>query len=425
VKFGILSQWFDPEPGSAAVPGVLARALVERGHQVQVVTGFPNYPTGKVADGYRIRWRHDEAAASGPVAGPAVRRVALYPSHDRSAWRRLANYGSFALSASAAALPALRGADAVWVYNSPATVGLPSALASAGGGPPHLMHVLDLWPDSIAFSGLAGGRAYARMAPLLERWCAFTYRQAAAIACISRGTLDQLKARGVPPAKLHYVPVWTNEHLHRPRDRDTPLAEALGVADSFVVLYAGNLGDAQGLDGLVEACARLGDLPRLRCLVAGSGTAEGRLRARAERLRLTNLTFLGRWPAADMGGLMSIGDVHVVSLNDHPLASITMPSKLPATLASGRAVCAVATGETARVVEHAGAGWTVPPGDPCALAGALRAAYAMGREGTAEVGGRARRYYEAELALDRGVDTIEGLLTEMAAASGRRRERAA
>ncbi len=415
MKVSILSQWFDPEPGSAAVPGVLARALVGRGHQVQVVTGFPNYPTGHLMDGYRIRRRQDETTDD----GAAVRRVALYPSHDRSGWRRFANFGSFALSATASALPALRDADAVWVYNSPATVGLPSALASARGGPPHLMHVLDLWPDSIGFSGLTSGDAYARMGPLLNRWCDFTYRHAAAIACISRGVRDELVTRGVPDAKLHYVPVWTDEERHRPRSRDARLAETLGVADSFVVLYAGNLGDAQGLDGLLTACAGLGDLPALRCLIAGSGTAEKRLRAQTARLGLTNVRFLGRWPAEEMGGLMSIGDVHLVSLNDHPLAAITLPSKLPATMASGRAVCAVARGETARIVEESGAGWTVAPGDSAALADALRAAYLIGRDGTAKLGEQARRYYDRELSLDRGVDSIEDLLLGLARSSVR------
>ena len=151
LRFGILSQWYDPEPGSAAVPGVLARSLVARGHSVQVVTGFPNYPTGEIMEGYRLARRLDEQADG----GVGVRRVALYPSHDGSSWHRFANYGSFALSATASGLGLLRKLDSIWVYNSPATVGLPSWLTSAAGGPPHLMHVLDLWPDSIAFSGMA------------------------------------------------------------------------------------------------------------------------------------------------------------------------------------------------------------------------------------------------------------------------------
>lgn len=410
LRFGILSQWYDPEPGSAAVPGVLARSLAARGHSVQVVTAFPNYPTGEIMAGYRLARRLDEVAEG----GVAVRRVALYPSHDRSSWRRMANYSSFALSATASALGTLRNLDALWVYNSPATVGLPSWLASAAAGPPHLMHVLDLWPDSIEFSGLASSRSYTAMNPVLKRWCHFTYDRAATIACISMEVLDELAARGVPRSKLHYVPVWTDETCHYPRPRDRDLARSLGVQDAFVLLYAGNLGYAQGLDTLLEACARLRDLPGFHCLVAGSGTAEEELKAQAARLSLPNLTFLGRRPPAEMGRLMSIGDLHLVSLNDHPLASMTMPSKLLTTLASGRPVLAVATGETTRIVREADAGWTVTPGDCEGLVDALRCAHSVGRVATDRLGAAGRRYYERELSTERGVDRIETLLTELA-----------
>ncbi len=417
LRVGILSQWYDPEPGSAAVPGVLARSLAARGHSVQVVTGFPNYPTGKVMAGYRIARSLDEETEG----GVAVRRVALYPSHDRSNWRRFVNYSSFALSASASALGLLRSLDAVWVYNSPATIGLPSWLASAAGGPPHLMHVLDLWPDSIAFSGLASSRSYTVVAPLLERWCRFTYEQAGSIACSSFGILDELVERGVPRSKLHYVPMWTDESLHHPRPRDRDLARALGVDDAFVLLYAGNLGYTQGLDTLLDACAQLRDLPGFHCLVAGSGTAEQALRAQAASLSLGNLTFLGQRPPAEMGALMSIGDLHLVSLNSHPLASITLPSKLVATLASARPVLAIATGETARVVRDADAGWTVPPGDAEGLVDALRQAHSAGRAGTDRLGAGARRYYERELSTERGVDTIETLLGKLTSSRTRLR----
>jgi colanic acid biosynthesis glycosyl transferase WcaI len=408
LNIGILSQWFDPEPGSAAVPGVLARALRDRGHRVQVVTGFPNYPTGKLADGYQLRRRLDEDSS-----GITVRRVALYPSHDRSALRRSANYGSFALSAVVNGLKPLRQADAIWVYNSPPTVGLPSWLATAGGGPPHLMHVLDLWPESLSFAGLLGSRSNRRVERALDWWCRFTYRQAGAIACISQGVLDALSERGVPPSKLHHVPVWTDENRYMPRPRDQRLADQLGVGQTFVLLYAGNLGDAQGLDDLLDACARLGDLPDFHCLIAGSGTAEDRLRRRAAELCLTNTTFLGRWPAEDMGALLSVGDVHLVSLKDHALSDLTLPSKLPTILASGRPVLASARGEVARVITDSGAGWVARPESSDDLEAALRAAYAD-RDRLGSFGAAARTYYDRHFSLERGVQRVEELLSELA-----------
>jgi glycosyltransferase involved in cell wall biosynthesis len=275
------------------------------------------------------------------------------------------------------------------------------------------MHVLDLWPESVNFAGLVGSRAYERVEPLLEWWCQFTYRRAGAIACISQGVARALEERGVSPDKLHHVPVWADETRFVPRPRDDQLADQLGVAHRFVVLYAGNLGDAQGLDEALEVCARLADVPDFRFLIAGSGTAEARLRRRADELALTNATFLGRWPAEDMGRLMSIGDVHLVSLKDHPLSELTLPSKVPATLAAGRPLLVSARGEAARVVTEAGAGWAVPPGQPDELEAALRRAYASADQ-LASFGAAARRYYEDELSVDRSVGRIEELLTSLA-----------
>lgn len=409
MRIGILSQWYPPEPGSASVPGVLARALAARGHDVVVATGFPNYPLGRLAPGYRMRWRTDER--DGEVL---VRRVALYPSHDRSKLRRALNYATFAASATASAMGLLRGVDALWVYNSPATVGLPSAAASMAGGPPHLMHVMDLWPDSILYSGLAGGRSYQAMAAVLDRWCAWTYRRAASVAGISRGIVDELARRGVPRQKLHYVPVWADEDQYRPLPPDDRLRRELGVEGAFVVLYAGNLGDTQGLDGLLDACQRMADLP-LRVLLAGSGTAESRLRADAERRRLPNVTFLGRWPAGDMGRLLSIADVALVSLSDDPLTAMTMPSKLPAILAAGRPVLAWASGEVARTVRSGGCGFVADPGDVAQLEAAVRDAHRAGPDGLGRLGAAARRHYRAEFSLQSGVDAVEGILGDLAA----------
>ena len=413
LKIGLLTQWYSPEPGPAIVPGVLARALALRGHDVTVVTGFPNYPTGRVADGYQISRRLDIEADD----GVRVRRVALYSSHDRSLGRRALNYGSFAVSATLSGVRLLREMDACWVYNSPATIGLPSAAVSALGGPPHLMHVMDLWPDSVGFSGfgfLAHPRLYDLAERGLEKWCRWTYQRAAAIACISESVVDELESRGVERRKLHHIPVWTDEEIFFPRERDGDLARLLGAGDDFTLLYAGSLGDAQGLDGLLEVCARLSDLQGFRCLIAGSGIAESRLRWKAAKLGLTNTTFLGRWPPDAMGGLLSVGDLHVVSLSDDPLSAMTMPSKLPAILASGRAVVAVAAGETATIVERAVAGWTVRPGDLAGFEAAIRHAHALGRAGVAPYGASGRRYYERHLALATGVDSVEAVLRKIA-----------
>lgn len=413
MRIGLLTQWYDPEPGPAALPGMLARGLRDRGHDVQVVTGFPNYPTGEIAEGYRQERRFDEM-----LDGISVRRVALYANHDASTARRMANYGSFALSASVSGLDVLRDVDVLWVNYSPVTIGLPMRLQRRLRGTPLLVHVGDLWPDTLFASRFGGaGRPAELLESALARWCNAMYERAEVVSYISPGVGDVLRGRGVPAAKLAYAPMWADEAVVSP----APLADersAWGLApDDVALVYAGTLGNAQELTTFVRAVART-EVPGLRVLVAGSGTEEQALRSLAERDGAP-ISWLGRLDAQEMAHLMAASDVHYVGLNDHPLARITMPSKVQSILASGRPIVGSLVGDAADVVQRSG-GWTAEPGDVAALVGAIRAAAGLGRTGLAAAGASARRLYDDEFGMRGGIDRFETLLQQ---AAGQRKVR--
>ena len=407
MRVGILSQWFDPEPGPATLPGVLARGLADRGHQVQVVTGFPNYPTGVLHEGYRIRRRLDESA--GPIK---VRRVALYPSHDRSTAKRLVNYFSFGTSAAVSGVSAFRDVEVMWVYASPLTVSWP-IWATRMLGVPAVLHALDLWPDTLAVSGFDRGGLAARPAgALLSAWSRSMYRSGNVVAYHSQGVGDVLARRGIPPDRLAYVPLWTDEQIFRPGGKD--MRAELGIPeDTVVLLYAGTIGAAQGLESLVEAC-RLVGRDRFICLVAGSGSSEAALQDQARRHGVGNIRFLGRVPGHRMTELMSTADLCYIGLRPHPLSAITMPSKTQSVLAAGCAALVAAEGDVARVIVDSGAGWAVGPDDVAAIAGRIRDACDIGRPGLAKLGSSGRSYYERTFSVRRGVDRIEELLTKVA-----------
>lgn len=408
MRIGLLTQWYAPEPGPAALPSGLGAGLAERGHDVQVVTGFPNYPTGVIAPGYQQRRRSDEVAD-----GVNVRRVALYPNHDDSVLRRMANYASFAASAWWSGIETLADADVVWVNYSPVTIGWPMLRLRARHNIPLLVHVLDLWPDTVAASGLASGAGSVLERPL-HRWCDRLYRAADTVAYISPGVGDVLAQRGVSRDKLAYAPMWADEATHRPPTRSEP--RGWGVRDDEVVLaYAGTLGGAQGLSTLIEACAQLRGRG-LRCLIAGSGTHEEQLKRRAHELGADNVTFLGRLGSEDVGRLSASSDLQYVGLNDHPLARVTMPSKVQAILASERPIIGSVTGDAADVIQRSG-GWTCRPGDVGGLVTTLREVVDGGRFALRAKQREARKFYEREFARDTSIDRIEGLLT----AAGERR----
>ncbi|MGW0232039.1 glycosyltransferase family 4 protein [Actinopolymorpha singaporensis] len=407
MRIGVLSQWFDPEPGPASLPGVLARGLAARGHDVQVVTGFPNYPDGRVAAGYRIRRRFDET-----LENVHVRRVALYPSHDSSAIRRTLTYGSFAASALLSGVERLRGMDAVWVGNSPVTVAAPMWWIRYRYRIPILLHVLDLWPDTVAASGFMSNGKVRAVEGTLNSWCGRMYRSASSVAYISPGVGRLLQDRGVPADKLTYVPLWAEEHLTR-RPVESMRAE-LGLDERHLVLvYAGTLGGAQGLESLVDACAKVGD-PNFCCLVAGSGVSEADLRRRARDVGATNVRFLGRVPKERMPALMATGDIHYVSLRPSAMAAYTMPSKVQATLAAGKAMLVAADGDVASVARESGAGIAVGSADTALVLEGIRQAAILGRRNLRLLGERGRDYYYRTFSAATGVGRVESALRKIA-----------
>ena len=361
MKIGLLSQWFDPEPGPAAVPGVLGRGLAERGHAVRVLTGFPNYPVGRVYPGYRQRLDHVET----PSPGVEVRRVPLYPSHDANAVKRVANYADLRGQRRAVGETLTSaGADAAWVYNSPAPVGSVARTAqppSRGAVPP------------ARHGRVAGLRAAERDAdPGASRaalrsagspgWCRTPTPRAAAIAVTSPGQVALLASRGVPEEKLHHVPVWADEDLFfaaRPptgRLLPEPARDA-----SMVVMYAGAMGHVQKLDTAVRAAAAARDAG-VHLVMVGSGIAAHSLRQLAGELGADNVHFTGPRPAGMMGDLTAAADLQLVALADTPLLRVTMPSKVQSIMASARPILASCVGDAAEVTEKAGAGVAVTSG---------------------------------------------------------------
>jgi colanic acid biosynthesis glycosyl transferase WcaI len=387
MRVGLLTQWYAPEPGPANLPTLLARGLAERGHDVTVVTGFPNYPSGMIAEGYRVRPRTTEGTP--PIT---VRRVALFPSHDDSAVRRVANYVSFGASAAALGTSAFAQVDALWVNYSPITVAGAMWAARALYRVPSVVHVLDLWPDTVLASGYGGSGAMARSAERsLSWWCNRMYASAASVAYISPGVGRVLEARGVPGQKLEYVPMWADEEVFRPTTTD--LRDELGIsANRVVVLYAGALGEAQGLETVIDACALVDD-PALLLLIAGSGSAEDRLQARAKGLG-GRVRFLGRLPSDRMTRLTATADAALISLNPHPLSDITMPSKTQANLAAGKPLVVAAGGDVAEVARRSGAAFVAADRTPRAIA--------------------ASAYYRETFSYARGVGRIETLLEKAA-----------
>lgn len=411
---GLISQWYEPERGSAAQSGVIARSLVEQGHEVDVVTGFPNYPTGKLYEGYSLRLYQQELRGA-----VRVHRGPLYPSHDANALRRSLNYLSFAMAATGVAVARLRDVDVCLVYATPATAAVPAMTLRRLRGTPYVVHIHDLWPDSVFSSGFLTRWQSRLAARTLHAYCDAMYRGASAVAVTSPGMAAKIEARGVPAAKIHFVPNWADESVFRPTASDPALRQDLGLRPGLTVMYAGNLGKYQDLATVVEAAALLRDRHDITFVLVGEGVERAALERRAGELRLHNVQFLGARTFAEMPKILALGDVQLVTLRDLEIFRTTLPSKLVATLASGRPVLGSLTGDAADLVRASGAGEVVGPGRPRDLAAAVLRFASLSTAEREQRGLAGLRYYRERLnretvavRLSRLLDDAVGLVRE-------------
>jgi len=405
-----VTQWFDPEPG--AMRGLpLAKWLVARGHKVKVITGFPNYPGGKIYPGYKMRWRQRET-----IDGVDVVRVPLYPSHDQSALGRITNYISFALSAAFAVVSTLRlGADVAFIYHPPPTVGIPALLLRYLRRIPYVYHIGDMWPEAVTESGMLGRGALKKVAfAVLNWWCNLLYRHAHDVTAQSPGFKRIIVERGTPSEKVHVVYNWTNDEVFRPVERDEQLAEELGLTGRFNIVYAGNLGSFQGLDTAIRAAKLLEHEPKIQFLFIGTGQKEAELKALAASLGVTNVRFAGPRPYYDMPKINSLAEVLLVHTLDLPHFVGNIPSKTQVSLASGRPVLMAVRGDSADIVTKSGSGVVCEPENPQDMARAALELFAKSSAELDEMGRRGREFYLAEMSMEVGSSRTEEILINAA-----------
>jgi lipopolysaccharide/colanic/teichoic acid biosynthesis glycosyltransferase len=403
----ILSQWFDPEPTLRDLS--FAKKLASHGHIVEVLTGFPNYPGGKLYPGYRVRpWKIQW------MENIRVCRVALYPSHDRSVAGRILNYVSFAVASAILGPLLVHRPDVIYVYHPPATIALPALILRRWYSAPMVYDVQDLWPDTIASTGMLSNPLAIK---LLDGLCRFVYRQADRVVVLSPGFRKILIERGVAASKIDVIYNWCDESAVQARTTP-PLP--MGAVGDFVVLFAGSLGLAQALDAVLEAASLSRWLaPRARFVFIGSGVDSGRLELRANEMQLDNVGFLPRQPMAAMGSILRAADVLLVHLKDDPLFRVTIPSKTQAYLAAGRPILMAVAGDAAELLNRSGAGLVCEPENPASIAEGVRLLFEAGQPRLEAMGRAGRDFFERELTLETAVDKFE-IVFQQAKRAGRR-----
>jgi colanic acid biosynthesis glycosyl transferase WcaI len=393
MRIAYVSQWFEPEPNNSKTQAFL-NGLIEDGAQLTVLTGFPNYPGGKLYPGYHIRPFQRET-----LMGFEIHRVPLYPSHSRSSIGRIANYLSFFLSSLIYGLINGRKFDLAYVYHPPITVGLAVALWGWFWRVPYVIEIQDLWPDSVSASDIRGASQLSRA---LNAMCNLVYRRAARVIVQCPAMKQRLTERGVPDDKLAVVYNWTDEEAFRsPARFSLPLLDAPGA---FNLVYAGNFGRAQNCETLIRAVALASEqIPELQLLLIGDGVEENSLRALVTELGATNIFFHPRVAREAVAAIYPKADALVCTLTRQDLFACVIPTKMQAYMAAARPILMSVNGEAARLTKEAGAGIAVSPEDPPALADAIVRMALLPREAREAMGRAGRAYYDQHLSFARGM----------------------
>jgi glycosyltransferase involved in cell wall biosynthesis len=364
LKILFLTDNFPPETNAPALRTYEhARVWVEGGNSVTVITGAPNFPTGRVHEGYRnVPYTVEE------MDGIRVVRVWTFMRPNEGRVRRSLDYLSFMLSSFPAAL--IQERPDVIVGTSPQLLTVVSAWAAARlRRVPFVFELRDLWPESIAAVGaVSSERAIRSIASLAD----FLYHRADLIVSVTKSFVEVLGARGIPEDKIVVVRNGVNLSGFTPGPKDNGLREELGIGgDQFLATYVGTLGMAHGLASVVETAGLTRDEP-IHYLLVGEGAEKEELEREVARLGLKNVTFAGRQPRERVPLILSASDAVIVHLRDDPLFGTVIPSKIFEAMASARPIVLAVRGESAEIVRRAEAGLVTQPESPPELAGALR-----------------------------------------------------
>ncbi|ESS15103.1 putative glycosyl transferase [Betaproteobacteria bacterium MOLA814] len=378
----VLSQYFWPENFRI---NEVVHSLRDLGHQVEVLTGQPNYPDGVMHPGYSAT-----SVCTQIHEGLTIHRVPLVPRGRGSAFRLFLNYLSFVVSASVFGPWLLRGrsCDVILVFGlSPILQVIPAIWFARIKGAKLVTWVQDLWPESLRATGFVRSQQILRAVATVVRWI---YRKNDLLLVQSRAfVLPVVSMAGGTPAVYHPNP---GELAFSMSDKEkaAPLQLELG----FNVVFAGNLGTVQALDTLLAAAQLLRNEEDVRFVLVGRGSRSAWLQQEVIRLGLHNVNMLGRFPPADMPSILAQASAVLVSLVKDPVISQTLPSKVQAYLAAGKPIIASLDGEGARVVTEAGAGITCPAEDAQALADAVIRLRNTEPEELKKMSQRSLRYYE-------------------------------
>jgi len=398
MKILIVTQYFWPESFRI---NYLAVGLNEKGHQVTVLTGIPNYPDGHFFQGYGFFKNVQQ-----DYHGVKVMRSPLVPRGKGGGFRLALNYLSFAFFSSILApFFCRRKFDLIFVFEpSPITVGLPALALKKLKSAPIMFWAQDLWPETLSATKAVNSKRILKMVEILVR---FIYRGCDQILVQSRTFFAPIEKLGIDSSRIAYFPN-SAEELYQPVVVEPGAPEHIGIPAGFRVMFGGNIGAAQDFETILKAAEILKGYSDIHWVVIGDGRMRPWVEAQVrERSLAKTVHLLGRRPVEAMPRYFSLADALLATLRKEPIFELTIPSKIQSYLACVKPIIAAVDGEGARIIEEAGAGLTCPSENPGALAHAVLEMYRMPQSERQTMGTHGRAYFNSHFEHKMLMDRLE------------------
>lgn len=347
-------HYFPPElNGGATRASDFARLWSEMEHQVTVLTGFPNHPSGTIPTAYQGKFQTEETKD-----GYTIRRTYIYATPNKGTYRRILNHISLVFSTIIGSF--FKSAPDVIIASSPPLfLGLSGYVLSRMMRVPLVFEVRDIWPQQAVDLGMLTN---SHIIKAMERLEMFLYSKADLVIGVAQNTAKILCERGVHESKIRIIPNATDLTRFCPGEQNEELKSKLGLGGKFVVSYIGTLGLSQGLNSVIDAAQQLQEkLPNVHFLLVGDGAERGMLVNMAKNYCLKNVTFLEPQPRETIPDYYRLSDIAVVPLRNVQLFESTIPSKIFEVMACGTPLILAVKGEAANIVKNADAGVCITP----------------------------------------------------------------
>ncbi len=398
----IVTQYFWPENFRI---NDLVFELRGRGFDITVLTGKPNYPSGEVFPEFL-----NDPTAYASYDGIEILRAPML-ARSAGSVRLLLNYLSFVIGAAFYGLVKLRrrSFDLVFIYEpSPVTVALPAIFLGWIKRAPVVFWVLDLWPETLSALGVVKSKS---VLWLIGRVVGFIYDRCTLVLGQSKAFVPSIAKYCVDKSKIRYYPSWSEEIFVSANEVKAP--EVKQAPDSFTIIFAGNIGEAQDMPAVLEAATLLRDEPRVRWVIVGDGRGFAWLKSEVQKRGLeSSVLLVGRHPIDRMPSFYAHANALLVSLKRDPVFSMVIPAKLQTYLMAGIPVLGMLDGEGARVIREAGAGRACPAGDAAGLVACVRELMNCSKEDLASMGLKGRQYASSEFDRATLISKLEGFFRE-------------